>query len=566
VLTGGAAHAQLPLPLQWTSQDIGNVGVQGSASRDSTGDEESTWSVSGSGSDIWGTSDSFFFAYQYVGDAGIFATPNWPENTNEHAKAGIMIRQSTDPASAFVIVDFQPDGSVEFMTRPSTGAETQFIAGLPPGSRGFLGLSRNGTTVTASFCAATCQLLGSVPFPDGVALMGLAVTSHDNGVLNHATFSGEPNLLKLPAPWRSFDVGATPSDHVGDAYFMHDTFTVIGYGADIWGTADEYRAVTTAFRGDGYVRARVTQEQADNTFAKAGVAIVNDSGNATVILDVRPNGLIEFMARPVNGAPMAFIAGAAASFPVWLKLQRTGDQFTGSISQDGQTWQVVGSTTVRMEFPDARLVVTSHDRSQPNTSTFDHVVAASHLLADTDVGDVGKSGCVCLFSGDGNTRTYLQEGSGANIWGTQDAFNFDYRLLLDDQRIVAKLQKFPADTGASVDTFAKAGVMIRESLDPASPFVILDVRPGGEIEFMARTVAGAETMFISGGTTTVPVMLRLTRDGSMILGETSLDGTNWNTIGTANVNFSAEPLAGTVVTSRQRGILTSADFEEPVLR
>jgi hypothetical protein len=32
------------------------------------------------------------------------------------------------------------------------------------------------------------------------------------------------------------------------------------------------------------------------------------------------------------------------------------------------------------------------------------------------------------------------------------------------------------------------------------------------------------------------------------------------------VNFSAEPLAGTVVTSRQRGILTSADFEQPVLR
>src|SRR5690242_8664863 len=91
---GGVAYAQLPLPAPWYSQDIGNVGVPGSASRDSTGDEEATWTITGSGSDIWGTADSFFFAYQYVGDAFVAATPNNPENTNLHAKAGLMIRQS----------------------------------------------------------------------------------------------------------------------------------------------------------------------------------------------------------------------------------------------------------------------------------------------------------------------------------------------------------------------------------------------------------------------------------------------------------------------------------------
>jgi hypothetical protein len=249
-----------------------------------------------------------------------------------------------------------------------------------------------------------------------------------------------------------------------------------------------------------------------------------------------------------------------------LKLQRTGDLFTGSISEDGQTWQVIGSTMVHMEFPEARLVVTSHDRSQPNTSTFDHVVVASHLLTDTDVGDVGQAGCVCGIGGNGNTTTYLQGGSGADIWGTQDAFNFDYRLLLDDQRVVAKVHDISADAGVSIDPFAKAGVMIRESLDPASPFVILDVRPGGEIEFMARHSPGGETEFISGGTTTIPVMLRLTRNGSSIVGETSLDGTNWNTVGVAAVNFSAAPLAGNVVTSHNRGTITYGSFEEPVLK
>jgi hypothetical protein len=66
-----------------------------------------------------------------------------------------------------------------------------------------------------------------------------------------------------------------------------------------------------------------------------------------VILDVRPNGLIEFMARPIQGGTMSFIAGSAASFPVWLKLQRGGDQFTGSLSENGVDWQVVGTTPRR---------------------------------------------------------------------------------------------------------------------------------------------------------------------------------------------------------------------------
>ena len=45
---------------------------------------------------------------------------------------------------------------------------------------------------------------------------------------------------------------------------------------------------------------------------------------------------------------MAFIAGAPATFPVWLKLERNGDDFIGLMSQDGQQWQPVGSTTVHI--------------------------------------------------------------------------------------------------------------------------------------------------------------------------------------------------------------------------
>ena len=39
-----------------------------------------------------------------------------------------------------------------------------------------------------------------------------------------------------------------------------------------------------------------------------------------VILDVKPDGGLEFMARTNDGGSMSFIAGASASFPVWLRL------------------------------------------------------------------------------------------------------------------------------------------------------------------------------------------------------------------------------------------------------
>src|SRR5947208_15958289 len=98
------------------------------------------------------------------------------------------------------------------------------------------------------------------------------------------------------------------------------------------------------------------------------------------------------MARPIQGGTMQFIAGASASIPVWLKIQRIGNQFTGSISSDGANWQLVGTATVDT-YADvaAGLVVTSHDPTMLNTSTFDHVVLSSAPTYDGDIGDTGAA-------------------------------------------------------------------------------------------------------------------------------------------------------------------------------
>ena len=89
------------------------MGLAGSATEGPDGD----LFINGAGSDIWDTADSFFFLYQPIEDGMIRSNSPSEDATNPHAKIGLMIRATLDPDSPHVILDRQPDGSIEFMTR-----------------------------------------------------------------------------------------------------------------------------------------------------------------------------------------------------------------------------------------------------------------------------------------------------------------------------------------------------------------------------------------------------------------------------------------------------------------
>ena len=557
------------VPPPWQGVDVGDVGLAGSSSATSDG----AWTVSGAGSDIWGTADSFHFVYQPVHDTTIRGDVPNQDGTNPFAKSGLMIRQTLDPGSPHVILDVKPDGGIEFMTRQTQGGPTTFIAAARTTGHQQLRLIRGNGTVTARFCDygafTPCTTIGSTPFPSGPALAGVVVTSHDSSTLNQATFELGVGAAPVSAPFSSFDVGAVGV--TGSAFVDDGTFTIKGAGADIWGTSDAFHIVETLLSNDGEVVARVTSENAANTFAKAGVIVRTATGDmthdATVILDVRPNGIIEFMARSSNGAPMQFIAGSAASFPVWLKLERRGNQFTGLMSQDGTQWSTVGVTSVSMIAGQiAGLAVTSHDTAALNTATFDHLLVSSSFTVEEDIGDVGIAGDrwdTPGEPGDVSPVVTVVYGSGADIWGTADAFHWLRQALIDDGQLSARVGK-PVDTaGGTVNSFAKAGVMIRESPDPSSAMVILDVRPDGSIEFMARNASGAATTFIAGASSASNspwVWLKLARSGSTITGFMSADGSTWTPVGSASPSIEPIALIGTVVTSHRRGALATAGF------
>jgi TolB protein len=84
--------------------------------------------------------------------------------------------------------------------------------------------------------------------------------------------------------------------------------------------------------------------------------------------------------------------------------------------------------------------------------------------AHIDVGDTHMPGAA---SYDSMTDVYRVTGGGESIWGTQDGFHFVWRRRSGDVAIGADVS-FPLP---SPTPHRKAGVMIRQSLDPDSPFV-----------------------------------------------------------------------------------------------
>ncbi len=196
----------------------------------------------------------------------------------------------------------------------------------------------------------------------------------------------------VPTPWQSKDIG---DSHGGRAIYADGTFVVTGDGADIYWGVDAFQFTYRPLEGDGDIVARVVTQTATypwaatHPWAKGGV-MLRESTNASsahVILDVRPDGAIEFMTRLANGAQTTWISGAVAPGPpTWLKLSRTGSTITGFISADGAAWTEVGTTMTTLPGGVlAGLAVTSHDVNVLNLAIFDHVAVNTSQPQPTDL-------------------------------------------------------------------------------------------------------------------------------------------------------------------------------------
>ncbi|NLZ07134.1 MAG: hypothetical protein GXY19_18355, partial [Phycisphaerae bacterium] len=159
--------------------------------------------------------------------------------------------------------------------------------------------------------------------------------------------------------------------------------------------------------------------------------------------------------------------------------------------------------------------------------------------------------------------TIVMGAAGTDIWNTTDEFRFACKPLSGDGSIVALVES----VSRAVD-WTKAGVMIRETLEAASPFAAVYATPDYGCRYQARLTADVAAVSDSGVVTTeqtalrAPYWVKIERVGNSFNGYYSTDGENWTAMAwnPQTIAMGANVYVGLAVTSHSAGVLASAEF------
>jgi TolB protein len=130
----------------------------------------------------------------------------------------------------------------------------------------------------------------------------------------------------------------------------------------------------------------------------------------------------------------------------------------------------------------------------------------------TDVNDIGDVGRATEASYDPGTGSYTVGASGDDIWSGRDAFGFVWKQARGDVALAARIEL----KGKSVQEHRKAGLMLRQSLDPNSAYVDLVVHGDGLTSLQFRSVTGGPTREIQCARE-APAAARLEKRGDHVL-------------------------------------------------
>jgi hypothetical protein len=160
--------------------------------------------------------------------------------------------------------------------------------------------------------------------------------------------------------------------------------------------------------------------------------------------------------------------------------------------------------------------------------------------------------------------TYTISASGVDIWGTADEFRYIYKQLSGPGTITAKVESVEV-----TDAWAKAGVMIRQSLEPGSKFAAVYITPGNGCRYQARLLTSTDATSDTSVSTAeqraiiAPYWVKIERDASEnCYGYYSSDGVNWVAMSwnPQNLAMPSDVYIGLVVTSHNANATCTGVF------
>ena len=185
-----AQTGAIPMGIFEGHSDVGTVLHAGSVAYDAA---KRTYTISGSGENMWLAADAFQFVWKKIsGDVTLTADIGFLTKTgNEHKKAVLMLRQSLDGDAVYADVALHASGLTSLQVRDEKGAVTREIqSNLSAPKR--LRIAKRGDYVYMSLAAdGEPKVAGGwlrIPL-QGPFYVGLGVCSHDKDVVEGAVFS-----------------------------------------------------------------------------------------------------------------------------------------------------------------------------------------------------------------------------------------------------------------------------------------------------------------------------------------------------------------------------------------
>jgi hypothetical protein len=205
----------------WTAEGVAELSLWFRGYPASTGSfvesPAGTFTMNGSGSDIWDSADEFHYAYRTLTGVGsIQARVLSMDHSHNWSKAGVMIRETLDAGSVHATMVVTPEQGASFQRRPvaddvSSNTDSAGIAApywvkverdIAGNFKGYI--SANGST---------WDLVGTESIPMGSSVyIGLAVTSHDAALTCEAVFTNVTTSGNAGTMWANQDIGIASND------------------------------------------------------------------------------------------------------------------------------------------------------------------------------------------------------------------------------------------------------------------------------------------------------------------------------------------------------------------
>jgi hypothetical protein len=379
------------------------------------------------------------------------------------------------------------------------------------------------------------------------------------------------------------------------------TISVSAGGTGINQNLDQLRLVSKQVSGDTQISARLVSEESTGVGGKTQIGLMmrqsSDPGSPYYgAFLTAQTGLVVQYRTSFGGETTQDIQLPHASLPLYLKIQRVGDQFHTEVSTSTEKgkYMIVPGSTVNIVMPttlNSGLAVSSDHDETMDTAVYSNVSfqatgsdaypPVSPALCPTawscnDIGNPAMLGSHSL-----NNDVWTIHGAGSDIWNTEDQFHYVWQKMTSHRSISARMVALKCSI-----TRSKVGIMVRQNVQPDSAYYAVFVEPQQDgtlnISVEDRDTPGILSRQIAGtnDAITTPVYLKIVRADTTISAYTSQDGVNWTLINGSTQTMDPanyipgqtftldadDALVGMAISSHDAHTLASATIDQVTLR